>query len=126
MSALKTQSGAARALVVIDYLQVIPIPDSGQRSSELYADKYQVRVAQDILAGMRQAESSLLGDALIAISETRKPATGRKHWGEDLADLMGRHASAMGRMLCCFIDGLSMTTSWRKSTKPQAGQRHPQ
>jgi hypothetical protein len=26
---------------------------------------------------------------VVAISETRKPATGRRHWGEDLADLMG-------------------------------------
>jgi replicative DNA helicase len=89
MNALKAQSGARRALVVIDYLQVIPIPDSVRRSSDLDADKYQIRVAQDILAGMRQGESNLLGDAVIAISETRKPATGRRHWGEDLADLMG-------------------------------------
>jgi replicative DNA helicase len=88
-SALKAQSGAARALVVIDYLQVIPIPDTVRRSSDLDADKYQVRVAQDVLAGVQRGESGLLGDAVIAISETRKPATGRKHWGEDLADLMG-------------------------------------
>jgi replicative DNA helicase len=89
MKALKQQSGASRAFVVIDYLQVIPIPDTVRRNSELDADKYQIRVAQDILAGMQQGESSLMGDAVIAISETRKPATGRKHWGEDLADLMG-------------------------------------
>jgi replicative DNA helicase len=87
--ALKAQSGAARALIVIDYLQVIPIPDTVRRSSDLDADKYQVRVAQDILAGVQPGESNLLGDGVIAISETRKPATGRKHWGEDLADLMG-------------------------------------
>jgi replicative DNA helicase len=89
MTALKAQCGATRAFVVIDYLQVLPIPDTVRRTSDLDADKYQIRVAQDILAGMQQSESSLLGDAVIAISETRKPATGRKHWGEDLADLMG-------------------------------------
>jgi replicative DNA helicase len=89
MNALKAQCGASRAFVVIDYLQVIPIPDSVRRLSELDADKYRLRVAQDILAGMKQNESALLGDAVIAISETRKPASGRRHWGEDLADLMG-------------------------------------
>jgi hypothetical protein len=89
MKALKAKSGAGRALVVLDYLQVLPIPDSVRRNSDLDADKYQIRVAQDILAGMQQGEPNLLGDAVIAISETRKPATGRKHWGEDLADLMG-------------------------------------
>jgi replicative DNA helicase len=89
MKALKARSGAARALMVIDYLQVLPIPDTVRRSSDLDADKYQLRVAQDILAGMRAGESGLLGDAVIAISETRKPATGRRRWGEDLADLMG-------------------------------------
>ncbi len=89
MSALKTQSGTARAFVVIDYLQMIPIPDTVRRVTELDIDKYQLRVAQDILAGMRQNESALLGDAVVAISETRKPSGGRGHWGEDLADLMG-------------------------------------
>lgn len=89
MNALKAQSGAVRAFVVIDYLQMIPIPDSVRLNSELDSGKYQLRVAQDILAGMRQGESSLMGDAVIAISETRKPATGRRHWGEDLSDLMG-------------------------------------
>jgi hypothetical protein len=89
MNALKARSGAKRAFVVIDYLQVIPIPDTVRRNSDLDSDKYQIRVAQDILAGMQQEESGLLGDAVIAISETRKPATGKKHWGEELADLMG-------------------------------------
>jgi hypothetical protein len=89
MNALKTKCGASRAIVVIDYLQVIPIPDNVRRHSELDADKFQLRVAQDVLAGIKQNESALLGDAVIAISETRKPATGRRHWGEDLADLMG-------------------------------------
>jgi replicative DNA helicase len=89
MNTLKAGSNASRALVVIDYLQVISIPDTVHRTSDLDTDKYQIRVAQDILAGMRQGESGLMGDAVIAISETRKPATGRRHWGEDLADLMG-------------------------------------
>ena len=75
--------------MVIDYLQMIPVPDTVRRVTELDIDKYQLRVAQDILAGMRQNESALLGDAVVAISETRKPSGGRGHWGEDLADLMG-------------------------------------
>ena len=87
--------------MVIDYLQMIPIPDTVRRVTELDIDKYQLRVAQDILAGMRQNESALLGDAVVAISETRKPSGGRGHWGEDLADLMGGVGLAMVPMPCC-------------------------
>ena len=77
MNALKGQSGTSRAFVVIDYLQMIPIPDKMRRVSDLDTDKYRLRVAQDILAGMKTNESALLSDAVVAISETRKPRV----WG---------------------------------------------
>ena len=89
MNDLKTQCGAIRAFVVIDYLQVIPVPEKIRFSSEIDLDRYKLRIVQDILAGMKKDESALMGDAVLAISESRKPSVGRKHWGEDLSDLMG-------------------------------------
>jgi replicative DNA helicase len=129
MKALKAQSAAARAFVVIDYLQVIPIPDNVRRSSDLDADKYQIRVAQDILAGMQQGESQLVGDAVLAISETRKPATGRKHWGEELADLMGSARLGYGadavllyRRIVADDDLAELYAGAGRATWPTAGQ----
>src|SRR5262249_54639830 len=66
-----------------------PVPEAVHATSELDVDKYQVRMVQDVLAGLQPGAGQMLGDTVLAISETRKPATGRKHWGEDLADLMG-------------------------------------
>jgi replicative DNA helicase len=88
LKALKTECGASRALIALDYLQLVPIPNGVAGESDLEADKYRVRVAQDIVAGTR-TDANPVGDALLVISEARKPPSGGRSWGEALADLMG-------------------------------------
>jgi replicative DNA helicase len=91
LNAFKQSCGASRALVVLDYLQLLPIPaDKAFQPSDLEADKYRVRVVQDIVRGTR-TDANPLGDPVLVISEARKPsnATQKQVWGENLADLMG-------------------------------------
>ena len=88
---MKERVGANRALIVIDYLQLIEIPADVARKGDLESDKYRVRVVQDIVAETR-TEQNPLGDAVLVISEARKPSgDGRQNrvWGNSLADLMG-------------------------------------
>jgi replicative DNA helicase len=88
LNALKERAGAARAVVVIDYFQLVPVADA-TRLDELEADRRRVRIVQDVLAGTRTDENPV-GDAVIVISETRKPTGGRRApWGGQLADFMG-------------------------------------
>jgi replicative DNA helicase len=88
IQALKAESGATRALVAIDYLQLLPVPTEVARLGDLEADKHRVRVAQDVVAGTR-TDGNTVGDAVLVISEARKPTAGKKVWGSELADLMG-------------------------------------
>lgn len=87
LNAFKVEAGAKRALIAIDYLQLIPVPDEVARNSDLEADKHRVRAVQDIAAGT-QSIVNPIGDAVLAISEARKPG-GKGGWGESLQDLMG-------------------------------------
>ncbi len=84
----KEQCGASRALVVLDYLQRLPVPPAIARQGDLEADRYRVQTVQDLLAAS-QTESNPVGDALMVISEARKPSGGSHSWGNSLADLMG-------------------------------------
>jgi len=83
---LKARTGTNRAFVLVDYLQVWPIPDHEARTirSELEADKWRV-------GAMKTIRDSTEGDAVLVISEARKPASsgGKSEWGGDLADVMG-------------------------------------
>lgn len=87
LNEFKKSTGAKRALVVIDYLQLIPTPQEILRHGDLDADRYRVQFVQDLLAKTKTTENPV-GDAVLVISETRKPS-GRKTWGSGLADLMG-------------------------------------
>jgi len=79
---LKDETGTKRAFVLIDYLQVFPTPDTEKIRSDLDADKYRI-------GAMKSLQHSL-GDAVMVISESRKPSgQSNESWGGALADVMG-------------------------------------
>ncbi len=84
----KARAGAKRALVVIDYLQLIPVPDEVSERSDLAADKYRVRLVQQVIERSRTADDPL-GDTALVISETRKPPKRNDLWGDSMSELMG-------------------------------------
>jgi len=85
VQAVKARTGAARAFVLVDYLQVFPIPEHEARNirTDLDADKWRI-------GAMRDLRDYLEDDAVMVISEARKPSgnAGEK-WGGALADVMG-------------------------------------
>ncbi|MHC2068159.1 DnaB-like helicase C-terminal domain-containing protein [Bremerella sp. T1] len=88
---IKSRANASRALVVLDYLQLLSPGKAGL--SDLEADKQRMRVLQDVVNRSRM-DSNPIGDALIAISEARKPAGATENnrkivWGQRLQELMG-------------------------------------
>lgn len=93
----KQRVGAKRALIIIDYLQLIELRTEryGYREqlSDLEQDRQRIRHCKDIVLASRTADNPL-GDAVFVISEARKPvgaAEKRKQqaWGDGLAELMG-------------------------------------
>jgi KaiC/GvpD/RAD55 family RecA-like ATPase len=85
----KAAAGAPRALLVLDYLNLIEVPEKIQRQRDaLEADKYRVRLMQDVAAKTRTTANPD-GDAILFISEARKPASSKEDWGALLADIMG-------------------------------------
>ncbi len=83
LNALKTRTGAKRAFILVDYLQVWPIPNHLQGSirSELEADKWRI-------GAMKTLRDMGEGDPVMVISEARKPSE-KMGWASDLADVMG-------------------------------------
>jgi hypothetical protein len=82
---LKADTGCSRSFVVVDYLQLWPIPETVQRHirSELAEDKWRV-------GEMKRLRDRLNGDPVVVISESRKPGgANATSWGSDLSDLMG-------------------------------------
>jgi replicative DNA helicase len=79
----KAATQKARALVAIDYLQLLPSADL----IDLEADRHRVQFLKDVLAGTRTAANPD-GDPVFVISELRKPS-GARRWHGQLSDLMG-------------------------------------
>ena len=87
---LKKQTNAERALLLIDYLQVFPIPKSESRNirSDLDADRWRI-------GEMKRLRDYAQDDAILVISEARKPTQKqgqgkeKEDWGGELADVMG-------------------------------------
>lgn len=82
---LKARTGSSRAFILVDYLQVWPVPPNQAKNlrTELDADKWRI-------GAMKTLRDALEEDALMVISEARKPGEGTgEEWGGDLADLMG-------------------------------------
>jgi DNA primase len=85
VEAMKARTGTTRAFVLVDYLQVLPIPEQEARDirTELDADKWRI-------GAMRDLRDYLGGDAVMVISEARKPSgAAGERWGGALADIMG-------------------------------------
>jgi replicative DNA helicase len=84
----KARAGAKRALLIIDYLQLIPVPEEVTARGDLAADKYRVRLVQQVIERSRTADDPL-GDTALVISEARKPPTSKDTWGDSMSELMG-------------------------------------
>jgi replicative DNA helicase len=75
--AVKQRSGAEHCLIVVDYLQLLPVPETVARQGDLEADKHRIRIVQQAIDYSKD-EHGNTQDAAIAISEARKPGTSTK------------------------------------------------
>ena len=82
---LKSSTNCKRVIVIVDYLQVWPIPENKRFSSDLEADKWRIGEIKKI----RDAINEFNEDPVIIISEARKPSQGDQVWGGSMADVMG-------------------------------------
>jgi hypothetical protein len=73
---LKKRTNVAHVLVIVDYLQLV---DTGGLDG-LQADRYQFQQLQNVCAA---------GHTVLAISESRKPASSKDQWTTGLADIKG-------------------------------------
>jgi hypothetical protein len=89
----KAAAGATRGLLVLDYLQLIEPPAAVRKLGDLAADKHRIRIMQDVVARTR-SPANTGGDAVLAISEVRKPPDAKQGWGAQLVDLMGAARTA--------------------------------
>ncbi len=84
LARLKERSGCQRALILVDYLQVWPLPSAQDPiwGADHDSDPDMWRV------GAMKALRDGSGDAVLAISEVRRPAEGQA-WASGLADVAG-------------------------------------
>jgi hypothetical protein len=69
-------------MVIIDYLQIIPVPDEVKRRSGIDEDQWRIE-------RMQALKDACDGEPVFVISEARKKKQGQATWTEDLADVMG-------------------------------------
>jgi|GEM_PF-3082966 len=81
---LKKKTDCSRIFVILDYLQVWPIPDHLLKNikSDNEADKW--RIGQ-----LKILSEALVDDPVLSISEARKPPDKTAAWGGELSDIMG-------------------------------------
>jgi hypothetical protein len=84
MAELKRVSGAARGLILVDYLQVFPLPTEVRQSEGIASDQDADRWRIGAMKELRD----LSGDAVLVISEVEKPRTGRE-WASAIEDITG-------------------------------------
>jgi replicative DNA helicase len=84
----KQQARASRALLIVDYVQILPVPADVSKYTDLEQDRYRVRVLQDVIRKSKSPNDPD-GDAVLFISETRKPTRSKDPWANGLAELMG-------------------------------------
>lgn len=112
---LKSKTGTKRVMVIIDYLQVWPIPPNSKFPSENEADKWRI-------GEMKKIRDALSDDPVIVISEARKPSGKDDTWGGDLSDVMG---SARGTytpdvvMLLSQLKPKNLVKLWSKCNLPK-------
>ncbi len=115
---LKDQTKCSRVIVIIDYLQVWPIPLDRRFSSDIEADKWRIGEIKKI----RDAVNKVNQDPVIIISESRKPSSGDDGWGGDLSDVMG---SARGTytpdavLLLSALQSTQLKTLWKQMKMPE-------
>lgn len=80
----RRRTGASRLAVVVDYLQALPLSPEAARAATSDIARDEARVD-----AMRAVADSRECDALIVVSEARKPTAGRRTWAEGLADVRG-------------------------------------
>lgn len=85
VEALKERTKTSKAIVIIDYLQVWPIPPNTRLSNENEIDKWRIGEMKKIRDAMNKEE-----EPVIVISEARKPSGGKEgNWGGEMSDVMG-------------------------------------
>ena len=85
---LKSRAKASRALIVVDYLQILPVPMEEAYGNEHDQDRYRIRMMQDLVA-QTKTDKNPDGDAVLFISEARKPPSSKDKWGASLSEFMG-------------------------------------
>jgi replicative DNA helicase len=78
---IKERTKTNRAIVMVDYLQVWPLPSNTRFTHELEIDKWRV-------GEMKKIRDAINNDPVIVISEARKPQ-GDDKWGTGLSSVMG-------------------------------------
>lgn len=94
------KSGCKRMFMVIDYLQIWPLPSEYDKLSTLDRDKR-------LMVEMKKLAHAFPQDAIMLISEARKPAKSNEQWSMDLADLSGSGRLAYAFEAVFVINGLS-------------------
>ncbi|MFH1035543.1 MAG: DnaB-like helicase C-terminal domain-containing protein [Pseudomonadota bacterium] len=102
---LKEQGNATRALVVVDYLQVFPLPDGGADLPE-GADHWRV--------GAMKRLRDQSGAAVLVISEVDKPVPGQP-WASSLSDVRGSSRAVYTPDMIFLLQALSEEEALRES-----------
>jgi DNA primase catalytic core len=111
---IKKRTGCKHIMVVVDYLQVWPIPNDIRKiySNENEQDRWRIEE-------FKKVKWHLDGDPLLVISEARKPS-GQNKWGTGLADIMGTSRGSYGpdvAFLCQPLDEEELANEWNKHLK---------
>lgn len=112
---LKNKTGTKRVMVIIDYLQVWPIPSNAKFPSENEADKWRI-------GEMKKIRDAMNDDPIIVISEARKPSGKDDTWGGDLSDVMGSARSTYTPdvvMLLSQLKPKNLVKLWSKYNLPK-------
>jgi replicative DNA helicase len=118
---LKKKTGCARTFIVLDYLQVWPIPDKVLRTirSDNEADKW--RIGQ-----LKIISETLVDDPVLSISEARKPPDKTTSWGGELSDIMGSARNSytpdMVLLYRSVLDKAGISMFFNKEAKPSDDQ----
>jgi hypothetical protein len=102
---LKQQSGAKRALVLVDYLQVFPLPAGGAPLSE-GVDHWRV--------GAMKSLRDKSGEAVLVISEVDKPSPGQP-WAASISDVRGSSRAVYTPDMIFLLQALSEEEALRES-----------
>jgi replicative DNA helicase len=83
VNTLKKKSGCKRVILIIDYLQTFPVPESKNFGSDNSEDRYRIKQ-------MKKIAKAINNDPMIVISEARKPSSsGSSNWVNSKADILG-------------------------------------